>query len=50
MTDRYTHLSDQYRRSAVQNLPSFGNIESLEAKLCEKSCEQPESNVVALVK
>jgi integrase len=27
MTDRYTHLSDDYRRQAVQNLPKFGNLE-----------------------
>jgi hypothetical protein len=24
MTDRYTHLSDAYRRNAVQNLPASG--------------------------
>src|SRR5207302_10156166 len=28
MTDRYTHLSDEYRRQAVQNLPRFLDLEA----------------------
>ncbi|PYT62781.1 MAG: hypothetical protein DMG46_00185, partial [Acidobacteria bacterium] len=41
MTDRYTHLSEDYRRQAVQNLPRFRD-------LAEKS-PHPERTVLVQV-
>jgi integrase len=47
MTDRYTHLSVDYNRQAVANLPQFGNLEK---KSFEKSFEEEKAKVVGFVK
>jgi len=36
MTMRYTHLSVDYKRSAVAKLPSFGKMETLSQQISQQ--------------